>query len=445
VKVAAAEPELAGVAVPAAVPVKSPVGDTELLAHVETVTEAEKVADAVAQAVPDTEGEGDREGLREKDSDGVPLLAPVNVAPVVAVKPMEALTVVDGNGQAVAVWLGVPEGPEEGVGGTVGVGRALLDSRVVPDSLPHALGEAVCVGDSVKELEGEDVMVPESVATAVPLAVPDGVMVPEVEATAVPVKRGEEVDETVGDAELPAVTLGLVEALPVIDTRMEGVTVMVEGGLRVDVEVTQPVAVTLGLEEEESKAEALSAEDAVAAEVAVTSEVRLSDGLGEVVGEGEADAETLVEEEAVPQEDPVPPLVAEKPAERVTGPVRVAEAEVVSVGAPEGVTAGVRVSISTMDAEAEADADIVAAAVSVWETVGLMLKEGVTDTDADAEGEGESVATAEPLLNAVAVGVWLSDSVPVTDTDVVPPTVSDPVEDGLLATVVDTDGELLAQ
>jgi hypothetical protein len=43
------------------------------------------------------------------------------------------------------------------------------------------------------------------------------------------------------------------------------------------------------------------------------------------------------------------------------------------------------------------------------------------------------------------VGVWLSDSVPVTDTDVVPPTVSDPVEDGLLATVVDTDGELLAQ
>jgi hypothetical protein len=173
--------------------------------------------------------------------------------------------------------------------------------------------------------------------------------------------------------------------------------------------------------------------------------VRLSDGLGEVVGEGEADAETLVEEEAVPQEDPVPPLVAEKPAERVTGPVRVAEAEVVSVGAPEGVTSGVRVSISTMDAEAEADADIVAAAVSVWETVGLMLKEGVTDTDADAEGEGESVATAEPLLNAVAVGVWLSDSVPVTDTDVVPPTVSDPVEDGLLATVVDTDGELLAQ
>ena len=441
---ATGDTELEGVPVDAAEPVKSEEGDTELLAQRVEVTEEVKVADCVAQAVPDADAEGDRDGLRVKDSDAVPLNAVEGDAPGVTVAPIEALTETDADGHTVAVEPAEAEDPDEDVGGTVGVTTAERDARVVPEIVPHALGEPECEEESVNELEGEGVMVAESVATAVPVGVPVSLTVPEVEPTALRVDRVEAEEEMVGDTEFPAVTLADSEELPVADTRMEGVTVMVDTGLRVGVAVMQPVEVTLGLDESEDCAEALAAAEAEVAAVEVTAPVRLSDGLGVSVREADAEEEALAVEEAVPQEEPVNGAVAEEEAERDLGPLPVADAEVVPEGTQDGVTSAVRVSISAMEADAEAEAVADAAAESVCDTVLLTLKEGDTDTEADAEGELESDSTALPLMRAVPVGVWLSDSVTLVVTEEEGPSVRDPVEEGLPTPVGDTEGELEA-
>lgn len=52
----------------------------------------------VAQGLPDTEVDWDREVLTDGDTEVVPVEASEGVAPAVKVKPIEALTVVEGEG-----------------------------------------------------------------------------------------------------------------------------------------------------------------------------------------------------------------------------------------------------------------------------------------------------------------------------------------------------------
>jgi hypothetical protein len=195
-------------------PVWSDEGDTEADAQRVEVTEAVKVAEGVAQAVPEVDAEGDREGLKVKESEAVALCAVENDTPDVTVTPNEALTVVEGDGATVAVWLAELVEPADGVAGTEGVPTPEADLSGVPVAVLHALSEPVCDAESVNELEGEGVMVTESVATAVPEGVPLPVMVPDVDTTAVPVRRGEAEEESVGDLEPTEVTLADSEALP---------------------------------------------------------------------------------------------------------------------------------------------------------------------------------------------------------------------------------------
>lgn len=222
---------------------------------------------------------------------------------------------------------------------------------------------------------------------------------------------------------------------------MEAVTVMVDAWLRVGVPVLQPVEVTLGLDEAEECAEELAMAEAVAAPVADSAPLRLFEGLGVAVMEVDVEADALVEEEGVSREELEKAPVVEGVAERDLGPVRVADSEAEVVSAPEGVSNGVRVSWSCRDAEEEADAEYDATAVSVCDTVVLMLREGLTDAEGDSEGEGEAVASEEMVAHAEDDAVWLSVRVTVTDAEKDDPMVSVPVDESLLASVGDTDGD----
>ncbi len=191
------EPE--GVAEEAADPVNALEGDTELLAHGEEVGGPVKVAEGVTLVLPETEEEGEREGLWVNESDPVPLAGVEGDASDEAVTRMDALTDTEEDGHTVAELLAEREEPADDEGGMVGVGTEEGDAGGVLEWLPHTLVELVCEEDSVYELDGEGVMVAESVETPEPEGVLVGVMVPDVDVIEVPVPLGEDEEEMVGE------------------------------------------------------------------------------------------------------------------------------------------------------------------------------------------------------------------------------------------------------